>query len=696
MEFLFEEARSGMFVFKLYNATNLRFIDPSRKQDPYVKLAFGPNYVKESAICIDGDSAPNFQEEELVMWLDEANWTNNLSLYILDKDYREDNPIAMTSFSLLPYVNNRPEQAQRGTYDLYYIEEVEDNGVMMHQERMKGELSMKIIYLPAGKLTVLVGKALGLTFPIEYKHERGMSSGVHERLDAFVELSIEGQAANTLKRTPIDKDGGHDPSWQYEIDFDIVDQYNLLIQVYHQPAVGEDVLLGSAEYPLFQVYRNGHISSWIPLKQRRSLGGISDAGNIFLDFKFNALPGIAYPQYRKNMEAYDDTIRQILPNKEDIPDEDLSDTIIGQASSSSIAKAMEAADRELELKNKPSTMAKADEIAALKISEKNEKQEFSDDEIKQAFDFIDLNHNGFIGASEVRHILTCMGELITDEEIDMMIGMVDLDGDGQVSYLEFRTLVLHPNPESIDLHKEVQKQMEYEVLQDKLSLRGKTTSLDIKSFQRHKELRQRELKKAAIINMIEENDMSFVHVQKAYEMYCLQDPATKVDGRINFDLFCRLLNVDPIYEYHQLHRLFDEEELTTIDFKEFLLSFMNFIPIDREQRVRFSFKMFDEKLTGFIGKREISEILRGNHMISYTSVLRKTETVMKQSLNAASTGITLNEFLGIAKKFPNILFPSLGKQLNVADDEPPATSRRSGDAEEKNRSAKRSSRLELI
>ena len=39
-----------------------------------------------------------------------------------------------------------------------------------------------------------------------------------------------------------------------------------------------------------------------------------------------------------------------------------------------------------------------------------------------------------MGAAEIRHILICMGELITDEEIDMMIQMVDFDGDGQVLY----------------------------------------------------------------------------------------------------------------------------------------------------------------------------------------------------------------------------------------------------------------------
>lgn len=52
---------------------------------------------------------------------------------------------------------------------------------------------------------------------------------------------------------------------------------------------------------------------------------------------------------------------------------------------------------------------------------KEGKPEFTDAEITAAFRFIDLDHNNFVGAAEIRHILVCMGEMITDEEIDMMI-----------------------------------------------------------------------------------------------------------------------------------------------------------------------------------------------------------------------------------------------------------------------------------
>lgn len=59
----------------------------------------------------------------------------------------------------------------------------------------------------------------------------------------------------------------------------------------------------------------------------------------------------------------------------------------------------------------------------------------------QAFDAFDLDHNGFVGAAEIRHVLINIGEKVSDEEVDEMIRMVDKDGDGQVSFDEFYEMI---------------------------------------------------------------------------------------------------------------------------------------------------------------------------------------------------------------------------------------------------------------
>ena len=47
----------------------------------------------------------------------------------------------------------------------------------------------------------------------------------------------------------------------------------------------------------------------------------------------------------------------------------------------------------------------------------------------------DKDGNGFISAAELRHVMTNLGEKLTDEEVDEMIREADIDGDGQVRLL---------------------------------------------------------------------------------------------------------------------------------------------------------------------------------------------------------------------------------------------------------------------
>jgi len=69
---------------------------------------------------------------------------------------------------------------------------------------------------------------------------------------------------------------------------------------------------------------------------------------------------------------------------------------------------------------------------------------YSSTEVKSVFDQLDLDKNGFLEESDIRHMLLVTGQTATDEEVKEMIRMVDHDGSGIVSLDEFTMLCCEP------------------------------------------------------------------------------------------------------------------------------------------------------------------------------------------------------------------------------------------------------------
>ena len=76
-------------------------------------------------------------------------------------------------------------------------------------------------------------------------------------------------------------------------------------------------------------------------------------------------------------------------------------------------------------------------VHKLRPEEAEEELNQEEEELKEAFRVFDKDGNGFISAAELRHIMTNLGEKLTDEEVDEMIREADIDGNDQINYEEF-------------------------------------------------------------------------------------------------------------------------------------------------------------------------------------------------------------------------------------------------------------------
>jgi calmodulin len=70
------------------------------------------------------------------------------------------------------------------------------------------------------------------------------------------------------------------------------------------------------------------------------------------------------------------------------------------------------------------------------------KDSITEDEIREAFLLFDNDGNGFISATELRHVMTSLGETLTDEEVEELMSEADSNGDGQIDYDEFVKLMM--------------------------------------------------------------------------------------------------------------------------------------------------------------------------------------------------------------------------------------------------------------
>eukprot|EP01139_Manchomonas_bermudensis_P006034 Amastigsp_a176283_338.p1 type:complete len:153 gc:universal Amastigsp_a176283_338:32-490(+) len=78
----------------------------------------------------------------------------------------------------------------------------------------------------------------------------------------------------------------------------------------------------------------------------------------------------------------------------------------------------------------------------LNIMTKKVKAVDSKEDIIEAFSVFDKDGSGYISASELRHVLTNLGDRLAEVEVNSMLSEADTGADGRINYQSFVALML--------------------------------------------------------------------------------------------------------------------------------------------------------------------------------------------------------------------------------------------------------------
>ena len=71
----------------------------------------------------------------------------------------------------------------------------------------------------------------------------------------------------------------------------------------------------------------------------------------------------------------------------------------------------------------------------------DERQRDPEEDLRDAFNMFDADRSGYIDRDEVRLLMKKLAQTLTEEEIDAIMEEVDTDGDGEISFEEFRAMM---------------------------------------------------------------------------------------------------------------------------------------------------------------------------------------------------------------------------------------------------------------
>jgi len=256
-------------------------------------------------------------------------------------------------------------------------------------------------------------------------------------------------------------------------------------------------------------------------------------------------------------------------------------------------------------------------------------------EIRHAFNKIDLDKKRYIGAAELRHCLICMGQHPSDAEVDMMISMLDTNGDGQVSFKAFKALVESPDP-----------------VNDDFSYMSVSTQAS--------RVRDDHIMQEAFCQYVKTHNIVKADVLLAWDSLRRSRSALSLSSDLHFRMRRDQLSVvmprlgDPVIADLLI---IDSDE--HIDGRVLLMCFSTVVDgFSSEEKCKLAFDMFDVDGAGYFSIDQIEALLTCTHFSKRETLRKKADILMRLVGGTIPGGVSIEALVAGANKFPGLIFPN--------------------------------------
>ena len=249
-------------------------------------------------------------------------------------------------------------------------------------------------------------------------------------------------------------------------------------------------------------------------------------------------------------------------------------------------------------------------------------------------------------------------------------------GDGQVSFQEFKAMVEAEDPSKEDF------------LSDEYNARALESPTLTKEVQQRNTLTAKKIE--VFSRCIRTCNIDTFVVKRMWDIlrdraYSSPNNVTSSSFYVGYDGFTELMPVfGTTSESHVVYDLI-RGNASYVDGRELIMSFSNFVGFSSEDKCRLAFDMasiayvfgrerydtqrqsltslsfhsqYDYDRSGYLSIDEIEALIASTHLKAREVIKRRAEMLMKSADTDNSGGITIDELIVAAEKFPNLLFPT--------------------------------------